>query len=116
MTTPTLTEILDRLKAEELNWLWTPKEPHQSVHQPIRAGDRLYWNQNQACNAHNATRARLLAVVDRAGVLNELRAILRERSKGEVETWGFVHAFMDMIDEAERSSAAKLAAALEAKP
>lgn len=30
-----------------------------------------------------------------------LRAVLKERSKGEVETWGFVAAFMEMIDEVE---------------
>ena len=31
-----------------------------------------------------------------------LRGILKQRSKGEVETWGFVAAFMEMIDEAEK--------------
>lgn len=33
---------------------------------------------------------------------DELRSILKDRSRGEVETWGFVAAFMDMIDEAQK--------------
>lgn len=33
-----------------------------------------------------------------------LRKILRERTKGEVNTWGFVALFMDMIDEAEKAT------------
>lgn len=31
-----------------------------------------------------------------------VREILKDRSKGEVETWGFVAMFMDMITEAEK--------------
>lgn len=36
---------------------------------------------------------------------DRLRAKLKERSKGEVETWGFVAMFMEMIDEVEEESA-----------
>lgn len=32
-----------------------------------------------------------------------IRALLKERSKGETETWGFVALFMEMIDEVEKS-------------
>jgi hypothetical protein len=39
----------------------------------------------------------------RAEAFNKLRSILKERSKGEVDTWGFVALFMDMIDEAEQT-------------
>lgn len=34
---------------------------------------------------------------------DQLRALLRERTKGEVGTWGFVAAFMQMIDEVEEA-------------
>jgi len=35
---------------------------------------------------------------------NKLRAKLKEVSKGEPETWGFVAMFMDMIAEAEKDN------------
>jgi hypothetical protein len=45
----------------------------------------------------------------RKSALDDLRSLLRERSKGEVETWGFVAAFMEMIDEIDRKPQAALA-------
>lgn len=36
---------------------------------------------------------------------DELRALLRKRSAGQPETWDFVAAFMQMIDEVERRGA-----------
>jgi hypothetical protein len=42
------------------------------------------------------TRACEEAVKDYA---SRLKAVLKERSKGEYATWGFVAMFMDMIDE-----------------
>jgi hypothetical protein len=38
---------------------------------------------------------------------DRLRAILKERSKGEQNTWGFVAAFMDMIEEVEKENRAE---------
>jgi hypothetical protein len=45
----------------------------------------------------------------RKSALDDLSSLLRERSKGEVETWGFVAAFMEMIGEIERKPQAALA-------
>lgn len=44
---------------------------------------------------------------DKGRGFDTLRKILRERTKGETETWGFVALFMEMIDEAEKSAAAQ---------
>jgi hypothetical protein len=35
-----------------------------------------------------------------AAYVSKLQTILKERSKGEYHTWGFVAMFMEMIDEA----------------
>ena len=58
--------------------------------------------------ASNADLRRKLADAEkdaRKAALDDVRALLCKRSKGEVETWGFVAAFMGMIDEVERQSA-----------
>ena len=39
------------------------------------------------------------------GMASKLREILIQRSAGEQNTWGFVAAFMEMIDEAEKAMA-----------
>jgi len=40
----------------------------------------------------------------RTEIGDKIRAKLREASKGEPETWGFVAMFMEMIDEAEKET------------
>jgi hypothetical protein len=38
---------------------------------------------------------------------SRLKAVLKERSKGEYATWGFVAMFMDMIDEEMKCTTTK---------